>query len=438
MSIFKNKNDEVNTYVETTKSPSKLKKFFKSLLFFIPMLALIGLFATGKVNLGPPPAQNADANTNDQANNRRGGRHGGQNGDNEQKEILIPVETDNTGTNTLYAFYTGTASLYAENKTEVAAKIGGQVTRLNVEEGDTVKTGQTLAQIESDRLRLEIKRAQANLDKITQDITRKQDLYEQKLIPRDSFESLRYDKQSAEAALALAKLDLSHTNIKSPISGVISARSVQRGNTVGTNQVVYEVTSLATLQADLFIPERELANIRLGQKAQVNFDAFQDGQVLNAKIKRISPVIDSKTGTFKTTLELDNKDGHLKPGMFGRFKVVFDEHANVMTLPRTAIIEVDNERSVYHIIDDQAKKLIINTGYENDGLVEIMDGLNGDEAVVIQGQAGLRIGSKVNVVKGPNPRTPEYQAELDKKEKEKAEKEAKEKTSSNDSNSAGE
>jgi len=69
-----------------------------------------------------------------------------------------------------------------------------------------------------------------------------------------------------------------------------------------------------------------------------------------------------------------------------------------------------------------------------------MTGLKGDEAVVIQGQAGLRIASKVNVVKGPNPRTPEYQAELDKKEKEKTEKEAKENKesgASNDNNNAG-
>jgi len=344
VSIFKNNNAEVNISNGENKPPSRLKRFIKSLVFFLPLVALIGLVATGKINTGQDGtnSQNSGATKNADSNNNQRRRRGGKGDDKDQKEILIPVETGSTSTNTLYAFYTGTASLYADNKTEVAAKIGGQVTRLNAEEGDVVKAGQTLAKIESDRLQLEVKRAQANLDKITQDIRRKQDLYEQKLIPRDSFESLRYDKQSAEAALALVKLDLSYTNIRSPISGVVSMRNVQRGNTVGGSQVVYEVTSLATLQADLFIPERELVNISLGQPAQVSFDAFQNGQAITAKIKRISPVIDSKTGTFKTTLEIDNQSGNLKPGMFGRFNVVFGEHTDVMTLPRTAILEVDS------------------------------------------------------------------------------------------------
>jgi len=429
VAIFKNNLDISNAPADPQQKSSLFKKLIKFLVILaaIGFLGLASLFLTGKASLNSSGDQNVvSANSDKQQTNNRQGNQRGQNNweDFQQKEIKIPVETSNTKRNTLYAFYTGTASLYAENKTEVAAKTGGQVIRLNVEEGDQVRSGQVLLQIESERLQLEVKRAQANFDKITQDINRKQDLYEQKLIPRDSFESLRYDMQSAEAALALAKLDLSHTRVKSPISGVISARTVQRGNIVGGNQVVFEVTSLSTLQADLYVPERELASIQLGQKAQVNFDALPGSQHLEAKIKRISPVIDAKTGTFKTTLEINNKEGFLKPGMFGRFRVVFDERADVMTLPRTAIIEIDSERSIFHVVNDQAKKIVITTGFENDGIVEVLSGLDGTEAIVTLGQAGLRANTKVNVVTGPNPRTPEYQAELDKQEAEEAKQKA--------------
>ena len=421
--------------------PSKIKKALKSLFFLLPLLALIGLVATGKVNFGP---QNGQANqnvTNDQQSNQgqnRGGR-GGPNGQNgKQKEILIPVETSLPGTNTLYAFYTGTSSLYAENNTEVAAKIGGQITNILVEEGDFVKTGQVVAKLESARFSLEVERAQANLNKITQEIERKQDLYEQKLIPRDSFESLKYDKDSAEVALSIAKLDLSYTTIRSPISGVVSQRNVQRGNAITTNQALFKITSLKSLQADLFIPERELNNLRKGQAAQVRFDAIQlpDGQKsISAKVKRISPVVDSKTGTFKTTLEIDNSSDLLKPGMFGRFNIVYDERKDVMTVPRTAIQDLDGEQSVYTVQNDKTVKVIVTTGYENEGKTEIISGLNADQAVVILGQDGLRVGSKVLVTEGPNPRTPEYQAELDKKEAEK-EKEKTEETSKSDDSGA--
>lgn len=415
--------------------PSFLKKTLKSLVFFLPLALLGFLFFSGNINLSPDNQQVAGIEDGDKKRDKKN-KNGNED---DKKEIKIPVETSSTGVDTLYAFYTGTASLYADNKTEVAAKVGGQVIRIRVEEGDYVKAGQELAQIESDRFRLEVQRAEANLNKISQEISRKQDLYEQKLIPRDSFESLRYDKQSAEAALSLAKLDLNHTRIRAPISGVISARMVQAGNTINTNQSVYEITSLKTLQADLFVPERELANLKLGQKARVSFDALQsvNAQPVYAVVKRVSPVIDAKTGTFKSTLELDNSGGNLKPGMFGRFNVVFNEHANVMTLPRTAIMELDSERSVFHVIDDKAKKIIVETGYENDGRIEILSGLTGEEAIVTMGQAGLRIGSKVNVVDGPNPRTPEYLAELEKLEKEKRDKETASSENSNGQN-AGE
>ena len=341
-----------NTQFEQT-NPSKLKKVLKTLVFILPMIALTGLFLTGKIQTSNDVNQRSDqmdANSDDKNDRKRD-----KNGDRDKKDILIPIETSSPETNTLYAFYNGTASLYAENKTEVASKTSGQIIRVFVEEGDTVKSGQHLAQVENDRLALEVKRLEANLNKITQEITRKQELYEQKLIPRDSFESLRYDKQSAEAALSIAKLDLDYTRIKAPISGIISARMVQRGNAISVNQAVYEITSLKTLQADLFIPERELNNIKTGQIAQVRFDAINTSNGLNtvqAKVKRISPIIDSKTGTFKATLEIENLNATLKPGMFGRFNVIFDEHKDVMTIPRTAIQDLDGEQSVYTIMNE--------------------------------------------------------------------------------------
>jgi len=411
----------VDTQDYEAKKPSFFKKVFKNLLFALPSIALAVLFMTGKIEFTPTDnnAQNLDFKNKSLDTSRKNQNSS----DKDKKEILIPVETVLPGVNTLYSFYNGTASLYAENNTQVAAKIGGQVTQVLVEEGDFVKAGQVLARLESARFKLEVQRAQANLNKITQDIARKQDLYEQKLIPRDSFESLKYDKDSAEVALSIAKLDLSHTTVRSPISGVVSKRNIQIGNAITTNQAIYEVTSLKSLQADMFIPERELNNLSKNQIAQVNFDALdlpEDQKKITAKVKRISPVIDSKTGTFKTTLEIDNTSGLLKPGMFGRFNVIYGEHKDVMTIPRSAIQDLDGEESVYAIMNDKAVRLIVTTGYENDGNTEITSGLSNEHAVVVLGQAGLRAGSKVFVSEGPNPRTDEYQAELDKKAAEDA------------------
>ncbi len=309
----------------------------------------------------------------------------------------IPVETSAATRADIYAMYSGTAPIEADAEAGVIAKVAGEVREILVEEGDDVKSGQLLARLDGDRLRLELMQSQANLRKAQRDHQRNVDLKDRSLISAGDFEKIKYEMDALEASYNLAKLELSYTEIRAPINGVIAERFVKVGNTINVNTITFQVTSLEPLIAYLHIPEREYRRIARGQTAVIAVDALQ-GSEFQAIVARISPVVDPGTGTFKITVEVSDPSRRLKPGMFGRINIVYDMHAQALQVPRSAIIDEAGETSVFVVEDEKAVRKIIETGYANNGQIEIVAGLTGSEKIVVVGQAGLRDGSKVSII----------------------------------------
>lgn len=317
--------------------------------------------------------------------------------DSEDDSPAIPVETSAASRADIYAMYSGTAPIEADAEAGVIAKVAGEIREILVEEGDEVRSKQVLARLDGDRLRLELMRSEANLRKAQRDYQRNVDLKDRSLISTGDFEKLKYEMQALEAAYNLAKLELSYTDIRAPITGVISQRFVKIGNTINVNDVTFQVTSFEPLIVYLHVPEREYRRIERGQTAVIEVDALQ-GSEFQATVARISPVVDPATGTFKITVEVSDPTRQLKPGMFGRVNIVYDMHAQALQVPRSAIIDEAGETSVFVVEDAKAVRRTIKTGYSNNGHIEVLDGLTGSEKIVVVGQAGLREGSKVSII----------------------------------------
>lgn len=321
--------------------------------------------------------------------------------DEEQGEAkpAIPVEVATAIRADIYSTYSGTAPIEAFAEATVVAKVGGEVRSILVEEGDDVEAGQLLARLDGDRLRLELEQSQANLQKLRRDYERNVNLKEKGLISAGDFDKIQYEMEALEASNNLAKLELSYTEIRAPIAGVISERLVKIGNTIEVNAPLFRVTSLEPLVAYLHVPEREYRRIARGMPATIQVDALR-GQRFDASIARVSPVVDPNTGTFKITVEVSDPSRRLKPGMFARIGIVSDMHANALQVPRGAIVEEAGEQSVFVVDGGVAKRRSVSTGFSADGRVEITDGLTGDERIVVVGQAGLRDGARVEVIDG--------------------------------------
>jgi membrane fusion protein, multidrug efflux system len=127
------------------------------------------------------------------------------------------------------------------------------------------------------------------------------------------------------------------------------------------------------------------------------------GDHFAARIARISPTVDPQTGTFRAEIEVPDTTRHLKPGMFARVNIVYERRDNALQLPRSAILDADGEQSVYVVVSGKAQQRQIETGLANNGWVEVLKGLKGDERVVVVGQAGLKSGTAVKVVDDSAP-----------------------------------
>jgi membrane fusion protein (multidrug efflux system) len=315
----------------------------------------------------------------------------------DEEEAAIPVEVAPVDRGDIYAVYSATGSLEAERDAQVVSKVEGQIVEILVEEGDRVSAGDVLARLDGDQLRLELARNRAELEKLEAEYARNQALHDRGLVTREAYDTISFDVRARRAEAELAELRLSYTEIRAPIDGVISERQVKVGNTITANTPTFRITDLEPLIAELFVPEREFNKLAPGQPAQVRVDAL-GARGFTGSIARISPVIDPATATFKVTVEATDPAGRLKPGMFARIDIVYDVHRAALQVPRDAIVEGVDDEAVFVIDGESVQRRPVATGLTNGARIEILDGVEDGEQVVVVGKSGLRDGGRVTVV----------------------------------------
>lgn len=309
----------------------------------------------------------------------------------------IPVEVATAQTGDISAYYSSTATLEADEEATVVAKVSGIVQELHVEEGDYVTKGDVLASLEDDQLALEAQRAKATMDRLKNELDRKEELFNKNLISAQEFENAKYEYQAQKSAYELARLQVEYTDIKAPISGVISERMIKVGNMINTDQEAFQITDFDTLLAIVNVPEHEMNKLQTGQPALIEVDAVK-GQRFRGQILRISPTVNAETGTFKVTVSVKDESRKLKPGMFTRVRIVYDTRENALMIPKNAVISEDGTNSVFVINNKLAYRKTINTGYANGNNIEVLDGLSPADTVVTIGQSSLQDSAMVDIV----------------------------------------
>jgi RND family efflux transporter MFP subunit len=346
----------------------------KHLMMFVFVYSLAGLLMTA-------------------CSKENGGNGNGENGD----EAAIPVEAVTGEIGDVSAFYTGTTTLEAEGDAMVVAKVGGIIGEIFVEEGNTVKTGDVLARVDEEMYKIQVAQAEAIKLRLKSEFELTQAMYERDAASLQQFQRAKYDYEAQKAAFDLAQLNLDYTAIRAPISGVVSARDIKVGNMVLANTNVFRITHFNPLLAILHIPERELGKLRIGQKAALTVDALQSQEFIG-QILRISPVVNSESGTIKVTIEVDDPTKRLKAGMFTRIKIIYDTHLRVLLVPKEAVMVEDLESAVYVIRDSLAFRQVVETGYSNKTHIEIVTGIVVSDMVVTAGQTSLKDSALVEVI----------------------------------------
>lgn len=311
-----------------------------------------------------------------------------------QAATPVPVEVAQPHRLDIYATYDATATISSDADAPVIARVAGEIVELLVEEGDVVEAGQILARLDGQRVRLEMLAAKANLEQARKEYKRNVDLHKRGLISTSMFEGLQYDLAALEATYKLKALSYDYSKIRATIAGVVSAREIKPGQNVAVNDVVFRITDTAELVAYLQIPQAQLPKFQAGHTATLNVASVPDTD-FPASIVRISPTIDVRNGTFRATAVIGNSDHRLAPGMFGRFTISYEKHADALVIPSAALLDEDDLTSVYVVSDGAVVRRVVETGIETDGKIEILGGLDENDSIVVVGHSGLRDGSKV-------------------------------------------
>lgn len=174
----------------------------------------------------------------------------------------------------------------------------------------------------------------------------------------------------------------------------MSARSVKVGNTVAAGEVTFRVTNTDALIAYLHVPQRDLAHYGVGMRARLILDAIPDER-FEGTVSRISPRIDPVTGTFRVTLAVDGSTGDLRPGMFARVEVVYETRSNALLVPAAAVLAEDEVRSIFVVEDGVARRRSVGLGLSSEDQIEVINGLQGDERVIVVGQNAVSDGTPV-------------------------------------------
>jgi membrane fusion protein (multidrug efflux system) len=311
-----------------------------------------------------------------------------------QAATPVPVEVTQPYRDDIYATYAATATITSDADAPVVARVAGELVELLVEEGDQVAKGQVLARLDGERSRLEMLAARANLKQARTEYERNIDLHARGIISASMFDSLQYDLEALEATYELKKLTYDYSKIRAPIAGVVATREVKPGQHLEVNDVAFRITETSELVAYLQIPQSELAKFAAGHAASIEV-ASMPGTDFPATIARVSPTIDARNGTFRATAIIDNQKGDLAPGMFGRFTIAYEQHADALVIPAMALLDEDDVSTVYVVSDGEVVRRAVDVGIRTDGNVEILGGLSEDDIVVVVGHSGLRNGSKV-------------------------------------------
>lgn len=329
------------------------------------------------------------------------GRGGSGRGGGARAVAAIPVRAEAAVRAEISRSVLKNTTLEAERWVDVRARRSGQIVRILKEEGDAVRDGDILAELDSDDARLQERQMEVAYLDAKRNFARVQKIFESNLISEEQFEAAKTQLDRASAQLDQARLNLSYTRITSPVSGIVTVRSVEIGNVVSNNQVVFSVADFDPLLARIRVPEKEIGRIRVGQEARISIETEEE-KTFKGRVKMISPVVDPESGTIKVTVEIPVGNSVLRPGMFASVHIITETRKQALVIPKKALVLEGEGNQVFVFKKEEsggkAERRRVEIGFSDTDRLEVLTGLEPGELVITVGQDGLRPGADVRIV----------------------------------------
>lgn len=318
------------------------------------------------------------------------------NGPGAATERGIAVEVQPVAVTTVIEDINAVGTLRPNESLFVAPEIAGRVEKIRFDEGEKVKAGSVLIELDASILRAELAKARSDLALAKANYDRASTLASQGNASLRSRDETQAAFLAGQANLALAEARFQKATLTAPLSGVVGLRVVSVGAYVTPGEKIVELSDVDTLKVDFRVPELRRANLKTGQSIKIAVDAIPDAE-FDGTIYAIDPTVDINGRAIRIRARVPNPDGRLSPGLFARIQIIVERRENAIMVAESALFPESGKTWVYRIVDGRVQKAEVDVGLRRPGSVEIRSGLTPQDSVVTAGHLRLRNGAQVAV-----------------------------------------
>lgn len=285
-------------------------------------------------------------------------------------------------------------SLRSRQSVMIKPEVSGRIAKLGFRDGQRVQRGQLLVQLDDTLQQAQLQQAQAQASIARTNLDRSRELVSQGFISQSAVDQNAAALEVAVAQVALAQAQLARMKILSPFDGVAGIRQVNVGDYLKDGAEIVGVEDLSSMLVDFRLPERYIAQIKVGLAIDVAIDALAGGK-FKGVVEALDSQVDANGRSLLVRARVDNPGTQLKAGLFVRPRVVFGVREGALVVPEEALVPQGGKQYIYKVTDGTggqkvAKRIEAQIGLRQPGRVEILAGLSANDQVVTAGQARLR------------------------------------------------
>lgn len=309
----------------------------------------------------------------------------------------MPVEAQPVTVGTLVRTIEAVGSLRANESVVLRPEMQGRVEAILFDEGQPVKAGQPMVQLDDDQYRAELAEAIANRNLSEANYRRTKELIKRKVTSQTDLDKAQAELEANDARVALKREALSKMTLDAPFDGIAGLREVSIGEVVSPGQPLMHVVAIDPIKVDFRVPELYISQVRPGQRLSITLDAFP-GEVFEGEVYAIDPQIDVAGRSILLRATIPNAEARLRPGLFARVELALQQFDNAISIPEEAVVPQGKTQLVYRIRDGKTDIVPVKLGIRRNAMVQVLEGLDAQDVVITAGQIKLRPGAPVNPV----------------------------------------
>jgi RND family efflux transporter MFP subunit len=379
------------------------------------------------------------------------GAEGGESGEKtaqtaaKTEESALPVKVSPVKRGDLVILLKSPGEAVTEKMIIIKTEVPGTIKHLNVKEGQHVRAGEVLVEIDDQEYRLKWERAEAlrlkylsdllldkqfaqpdkeldarakeRIKQAEQEFSKAGSLFGQGMISREDFEKAQRTYETvliesgikkeevmaaskgltqAEIDTKIAQMEIEKTRIRAPFGGIITDIKISPEENISAGRELFTLVNISQIKVQAQVLESEVGKMKVGHDAALRFSAYP-GKVFKGHVEAISPIINPEDRTCTVHILVDNPEEEIKPGMHAEVEIAADIYKDRLLVPQEAVLVRGGRKLVFVVEDGLAKWRYIEVGLENEDYVEVLDGVKEGEPVIIEGHFTLAHDAKVQV-----------------------------------------